>query len=220
MTLPRPFYEADGVTIYNADCRPVLATLDPARVLVIADPPYGIALDTDYSKLPNGGNLFAPVAGDDEPFDPAPLLRFRAVLFGANHYADRLPPSGAWLAWDKVTSNDIPSLFGDAELAWTNLPGGKVRVFRHLWNGGYRASEAGEPRVHPTQKPVALAKWIIARYARPGDTIVEPYMGAGFATVAAKELGYPAIGCELVEDYCRVVVRRLSQRVLDFGAAS
>ena len=227
MTLPRPYYEADGVTIFNADCRPILATLDPARVLVIADPPYGIGVETNNGEKGRGFRLnpdapgvaydFAPVVGDDQPFDPSPLLRFRSVIFGANHFADRLPPSPSWLVWDKRdggTSDDN----ADGEIAWSNL-GGPLRLYSHKWRGLIKASERDQRREHPTQKPVALAKWIISRYARPGDTIVEPYMGAGFATVAAKELGFKAIGCDLVEDYCRVVVRRLSQRVLNFGAA-
>ena len=223
--LPKPFYEADGVTIYNADCRPILATLDPARVLVIADPPYGVNERTDRASKGRGDynskwtcRDFPPVEGDDQPFDPSPLLGFRAVLFGANHYADRLPPSPSWIVWDK-RAGDRENDNADCEMAWSNC-GGPARMFRHLWMGLVRATEAGDPSLHPTQKPVTLAKWIISRYARPGDTIVEPYMGAGFATVAAKEMGFHAIGCELVEDYCRVVVRRLSQRVLNFGGAA
>ena len=229
--LPEPFYCADGVTIYNADCRPILATLDPARVLVIADPPYGIGERTDratsgrastaHGTLNGGakkGRDFPPVAGDDQPFDPEHLLRFRVVLFGANHYAARLPVSPSWIVWDKReggTSDDN----ADCEIAWSNL-GGPARLFSHKWRGLVRASENTSSREHPTQKPVALAKWIISRYARPGDTIVEPYMGAGFATVAAHQLGYPSLACDLVEDYCKVVVRRVSQRVLDFGAVT
>lgn len=225
MAPPRPFYEADGVTIYNADCRPILATLDPARVLVIADPPYGQRERTARGSAGRGhgpkwdqpARDFPAVVGDDEAFDPSHLLHFRVAMFGAQRYADRLPVSPSWLVWDKRDGGPSDDN-GDCEMAWSNF-GGPPRLFSHKWRGLVKASEQTRS-LHPTQKPVALAKWIISRYARPGDTIVEPYMGAGFATVAAKELGYPAIACDLVEDYCRVVVKRVSQRVLDFGKAS
>ncbi len=215
----RPYYEADGIQLFHGDCREILPSMDPARVLGIADPPYGIAQNCDYGSRMQGGGVYHPIAGDDEPFDPTPLLRFQLVAFGAQYYADKLPPSPSWIIWDKVCSDAAHSVSADAELAWTNC-GDKTRVFRHLWNGAYRASEAGTPRVHPTQKPVALAKWIISRYARTGDTIVEPYMGSGFAVVAAKELGFAAIGCDVAENYCEIAARRLSQRVLDFGVSA
>jgi site-specific DNA-methyltransferase (adenine-specific) len=158
-----------------------------------------------------------PVVGDTQPFDPAPLLRFpRVVLFGANHYADRLPPSPTWLVWDKrdgVASDDN----ADCELAWTNL-GGPARLYRHLWRGLCRASEQGQRHLHPTQKPVALMAWIIANWTKPGDLILDPYMGSGPVLRAAKDLGRRAIGIEIEERYCEIAARRLGQEVLPLEA--
>lgn len=214
----KPYYEHAGITIYHGDCRELLPRLEAD--VIVSDPPYGIR----YSPSQNSAKAWGAktfvgevvVAGDDGPFDPTPLLRFPAVvLFGANHYADKLPPSPAWLVWDKrdgMTSND----FADCELVWTNFTS-VARLFRHQWNGALRASERGVTRVHPTQKPIELMQWIIGKC--PPGVVLDPFMGSGTTLVAAKNLGRRAIGIEIEERYCEVAAKRLSQEVLDLGAA-
>ncbi len=222
--LPEPYYRDDAVTLYCGDCRPIIAHIDPAHVaLVLTDPPYGISTHTDGATRQRShlapSKDFPPVYGDDAPYDPAPLFRFpRLLLFGANHYAERLPASASWLVWDKRDGlqskrGDAFNDNGDAELAWTNV-GGPVRVYSHLWMGMLKASERDEKRVHPTQKPVALMERIITQHTRPGDLILDPYAGSGSTLRAAKNLGRRAIGCEISAAYCAVIVRRLAQSVL------
>lgn len=212
----RPYYQDEAVTIYHGDCREALASLS-ADVLV-TDPPYGIAYRTPPSgKRPKGGWT---LQGDAEPFDPSHLMHFkRAVLFGANHYADRLPSSAGWIVWDKragMPSNDQ----SDAELAWTNILG-SVRIVRVLWNGGGSLlAENGAARsIHPTQKPLRVMLGVLDLVTKPGDLVLDPYMGTGTTLVAAKNLGRRAIGIEIEERYCEIAARRLSQGVLDLGAA-
>ena len=215
-----PYYADDLVTIYHARCEDVLPSIDPADVnLLLTDPPYGIDLDTDYSKRNERSRTYQVIDGDAEPFDPAHLLPFgRCVLWGGNHFADKLPASAGWLFWDKRTLNDTNYSGSEAELAWTNVCEG-VRGYRHLWLGGMRASEY-RYHVHPTQKPVVLMRWIIDRWTEPGDLVLDPYMGSGPVAQACHELGRRYIGIELVEDYCKVAVGRLSQQALDFGGAA
>ncbi len=211
-----PYYQDESVTIYHGDCREVLAGLRHERVgLLLTDPPYGIDLDTDNSS--RGGNRFARIVGDAEPFDPVHLLAYdRAILFGANHYASRLPDSGSWIVWDK-RDGVMQNTNADCELAWTNL-GGPARVYRHLWAGFLRDSERGESRVHPTQKPVALMAQLIADHSRPGDLVLDPYMGSGATVIAAKQMSRRAIGIEIEERYCEVAATRCSQGVLGLTA--
>ena len=196
------------------ECEPVLAELPSKGVAIITDPPYGISLETDYRANQRGKlaqcNDFPRIHGDDRPFDPAHLLRFEAVvLFGANHFADKLPQSSGWFIWDKrdgMSSNDQ----SDCELAWTNRQRA-ARIFRHRWNGMIKASEKDSRRVHPTQKPVALFKWVITQLQLPQDTlIVDPYLGSGPCGVAAGELGYNFLGVEIVEQYYKAAVKRIS----------
>jgi site-specific DNA-methyltransferase (adenine-specific) len=108
--------------------------------------------------------------------------------------------------WDRKSGD---SNTADAELAWTNL-GGTVRLYAHLWNGVLRDTEIGY-HVHPTQKPVALMAWIIQRWTKPGDVILDPYMGSGPVLRAAKDNGRKAIGIEIEESYCEIAVKRLVQ---------
>ena len=208
-----PYYSDDSVTIYHGDCRELLPLVEAD--VVVADPPYGI--DFRHGGIRSSSRLVERVRGDQVAFDPAHLLALpRLVLFGANHYADCLPPSSGWLVWDKVTRNDVKSVLSDAELAWTNCIE-RVRVFRHMWNGAFRDSERGV-HLHPTQKPVALLEWVIGLVSTPGETICDPYMGSGPTLRAAKDLGRKAIGIEIDERYCEIAARRCSQEVLGLTA--
>jgi len=163
---------AEGVTLYLGDCREILPTLGKVDA-VVTDPPYGISFVHGAGGDGIGGGKYVskfngvPIVGDDKPFDPLPLLDLApvAVLFGANHFADKLPSASKWLVWDKrkgFTKND----FADCELAWTNI-GGVARLINHYWNGMMRDSEKGIPRVHPTQKPIEVMRWVIEQLPPP-----------------------------------------------------
>ena len=207
----KPYYERDGITIYHGDSREMIRTID-ANV-VVTDPPYGIAHPTDYLSRGRGKlarcNDYVPVFDDDKPFDPEPLMRFPSILWGANHYADKLAPSSGWLVWDKLRPDGLDQ--SRAELAWSSCHKG-VRVFTHHWNGMMRASEHGE-NYHPTQKPVALMTWALSFTE---GTILDPYMGSGPVLIAARLAGRRAIGIEIEERYCEIAAKRLQQRVM-FG---
>jgi DNA modification methylase len=210
-----PTYTAPGVQLYHADCRDVLPHLTNIDA-VIADPPYGIDHDCDYGRFTGGKNpsrdFGKAIAGDDEPFDPTPWLPFpKVVLFGANCYSDRLP-LGSLLVWLKRRDNQLGTFMSDAEVAF--LKGGHgVYLFRHVWNGFDRESEARQKTLHPTQKPVALMRWIIERLKlEPGSTILDPYMGSAPVGVAAIEAGHCYIGIERDAEYFATAVRRLQDR--------
>lgn len=219
----KPYYQDDLVTIYHGDCRELLPEVADGGMVVVTDPPYGIS----YSP-PGGGRGFrgdpgAPriyknwigdvvVHGDDGPFDPAPILALGlpTVLWGGNHYASRLPDGSRWLIWDKRDGNPSND-FADCEMAWTNL-GGTARLYSHRWQGLVRDSQRGEPRRHPTEKPVSVMcsalGWV------PEGTVLDPFMGSGTTLVAAKSLGRKAIGIEIEERYCEIAAQRCSQEVL------
>jgi len=197
-------------TLYLGDCREILPTL-PKVDAVVTDPPYGIG----YVHRGGGGCLarstqFGGVAvvGDELPFDPAPWLGFpEVILWGANHYASRLPDATCWLTWDKrdgVCANDQ----ADCEHAWTNLAG-PARLKRHLWNGMLKQSERGAARVHPTQKPVAVMQWAIEQ--TDARSILDPFMGSGTTGVAAIKLGRKFIGIEIEPKYFDIACRRIEE---------
>lgn len=198
--------------IYVGDCLEVMKGW-PDTLTLITDPPYGINLDTGYdrrrrSRLAKCAD-FEPIYGDDKPFDPLPLMRFKKkCIFGANHIGN-LPPATAWIVWDKrdnMNSNDQ----ADCELAWTNFKG-PVRLFRHMWNGMLKASEQKEPRIHPTQKPVALFEWIIRNYCDPDEIIVDPFAGGGSCLIAAERLGRKWVGVEIMPGYAKIAEERIAR---------
>jgi site-specific DNA-methyltransferase (adenine-specific) len=197
-------------TLYLGDCRDVLPTLSGVDA-VVTDPPYGIG----YRR--HGGGRGAAkwhdsvksdiMYGDDSQFDPTHLLfPKQVILWGANHYADKLPPTRSWLVWDKrdgVCSIDQ----ADCEIAWTNL-GTPARIKRHLWQGLVRASEVGVPRQHPTQKPIVLMQWCLGMTK---GVVLDPYCGSGTTGVACVLTGRRFIGVEIELGYFDIACKRIEQ---------
>lgn len=181
---------------------------------VVTDPPYGIGHPCNYSQRKRGAlapcNDYPNVIGDDKPFDPAAVISLNVptILWGANHYADKLPTSGGWLVWDKDRPDSLDQ--ATCELAWTNCVKG-VRRYRYLWNGMMRAGERGE-NYHPTQKPVALMRWVLTLRWLPGNgaTVLDPYMGAGSTGVACVLTGRRFIGVEIDPGYFAIAVKRIT----------
>jgi site-specific DNA-methyltransferase (adenine-specific) len=185
---------------------------------LITDPPYGVSEPTNRATR-GRGNLtasydFPPVIGD-QTVDAAVRAYQLAVkigveltlLWGANHFADRLPAASSWVVWDKrdgVASDDN----ADCELAWSDR-GGPARVFSHLWKGAIKASERDERRCHPTQKPVALCRWTLDIYPkRPVHSVLDPFSGSGSMLLAAEQSGATAYACDIEPRYVQVALER------------
>ncbi len=204
-----PTWESGDVQLYLGDCLEVLPTLDSVNA-VVTDPPYGIAYRHGARK--NGkvlGMDLVSIVGDDKPFDPEPWLDYPVVvLWGANHYADRLPPSSCWLIWDKRDSKTINDQ-ADCEMAWTNQKR-PARLYRHYWNGA-RAKDTPQ-RVHPNQKPMGLMQWAMKRMELARNTtILDPFMGSGTTGVACVKTGRRFIGIEIDPNYFAIAKKRIQE---------
>lgn len=216
--------EIGRATLYLGDCREVLPTLSGIDA-VVTDPPYGIGHCYGDGGLSGGINWtsgrkpkrrFANVTivGDDTSFDPGPILTLGvpSILWGANHFADKLPPSPQWLIWDKRTDAATGKWdYSDCEIGWCSLRG-PARIFRHVWMGALRAGEENQGKYqkeHPTQKPVALMRWCVERLQ--GRTILDPFMGSGTTGVACMNLGRRFIGIEIESRYFEIACRRIEQ---------
>lgn len=219
-------------TLYLGDCRDILPTL-PNVDAVVTDNPYGISEKTNRATRtkarPTGlrgvgrprAMNWKPVIGDDQPFEPSHLLDFpKVVLCGANHFASRLPDASKWIVWDK-REGTTPDDNADCELIWTNLPG-PARIHRQLWRGMIRKGEEnGKRRLHPTQKPVDLMARLIAECKlRPGDVVVDPYMGSGTTGIACARIGQPFVGIEIDPEYFDIACGRIRDAQTLFGAAA
>lgn len=212
----REFVEGPGYTLVLGDCRDAMMFCN-ANVC-IADPPYGMGYRQKRSrdKLVRPDTEHAPINGDDVPFDPSHLLTFdRCLLWGANWYADKLPASGKWLVWDK-REDTTPDDSSDAELAWTSMRKGPVRVHRQLWRGIIRRGEEnvskGAKKLHPNQKPVALMDWCLDQMnVTASDRVFDGYMGSASLGIACLRRGIHYYGVENDTSHFQTAVARMSE---------
>lgn len=177
--------------------------------LAIVDPPYGIKQDghrennrsknaksKDYHKA-----LWDQLRPTSEYFQELKRISKNQIIWGGNHLSDLINEfSPCWIVWDKHTSGN----FADCELAYTSFKTA-VRKFDYPWNGmiqGFHGSKSkNEARIHPTQKPVALYKWLLKNYAKPNDKIFDSHVGSGSIRIACHDMGFDFTGCEIDEDY-------------------
>ena len=186
--------------------------------LVHTDPPYGIneKCDREFASQTRlaKGNKFKQIKGDettDTAVDAFNLVQGlgvpRQVWWGANYYAHAVPQTANWFVWDKRVEEKQADANSDCELAWVKSKWSSVRIFRHLWKGMIKASEKGQGRVHPTQKPVALAEWVIDYY-KDVDTVLDLFGGSGFNLMACEKKNIQCFTMEFEPDYCDVIIKR------------
>jgi site-specific DNA-methyltransferase (adenine-specific)/modification methylase len=198
------------------DCLEILPTL-PKVDAVITDPPYGMAWDhaglakSMTAKHGTRGRMlqeFAPIRGDDAPFDPSPWLAVagHCVFWGANHFGQRLPV-GVTLVWIKRNPAGYGTFFSDAEIAWESSGGHGVFCYLQPWTGTEFVNR-GIAKYHPNEKPVGLLRWVIER-AKDRTTILDPFMGSGTTGVACAELGRKFIGIEVEREYFDIACERI-----------
>lgn len=180
--------------------------------LVYTDPPYGANIvKPKDGKLTVGGkgNEYQKIIGDDSPqtaiesFNLAQTLCKNLIFWGSEYYANKIPASRGWIVWDKENTGD----FGDGELAYTsfNKP---IKIFKHMWNGFLRASEKGEKRCHPTQKPVALAEFCFDSYAKDSKNVLDLFGGSGSTLIACEKTNRNCFMMELSPAYCDIIINR------------
>jgi DNA modification methylase len=205
-------------------CGDSTKTEDVARVmggelasLVVTDPPYGMSLDTDYSKMPStkqeGNKTYKPIIGDDKPFDycsVAHLETAEAFWFGADYYAKSLPDGGSWLVWDKRVEDKFDAMIGSAfELAWSKANHKReiIRCNNTLFSGEPEARN----KLHPTQKPTKVIAWIIEKYSRDSSVVVDYFSGSGTTIIACENLGRKCRAIEISPGYVGVTLERYFQ---------
>ena len=175
-----PYYEHNGITIYNGDCREIMSQLGKVDA-VVTDPPYGVSIKAN-NGAPGGKwhkvGSHVNVDWDSDTSAARDIYKIGVdlypdalwVLFGGNYFTDFLPPSRCWYIWDKERTGN----YADVEMAWCSKDG-NAKLFKHMWNGLCRESEIGQ-HYHPTQKPIAVMKWILQQHDT-AQTILGPLHG-------------------------------------------
>jgi site-specific DNA-methyltransferase (adenine-specific) len=192
----KPYYSDGSCVIYHGDCREILPTL-PRVDLVLTDPPYGVGV----------------AEWDAESCEwIVQMLDARTVLItpGIKNIFRYPPPT--WVA-SYCYPNGEKRAAGGGINCWE-----PVLVYGHNGFGldcrMFRPTASVKIDGHPTPKPILPWEWMIAENSRPGETILDPFMGSGTTLRAAKDLGRRAIGIEIEERYCEIAAKRLAQEVL------
>ena len=211
---------SDSVSLYRGDCRDILPTLGRVDA-VVTDPPYGMALDARFANsTPNpakgigASKGYANIVGDDEPFDPTPVLSLarEVFLWGADYYRDKLPAGGSWLVWDKREGiEQVEYSASEFELCWSKVKRHR-RILRQRWFGlcGTETQDV-RTRVHPAQKPVQLLAWLLDM--TDAATVLDPYMGSGSTGIACIRTGRKFIGIEKDARYFEIARARLENEL-------
>lgn len=174
------------------------------------------------------GKKYKSFAGNDKTTPPPEYFKevFRVsknqIIWGGNYFTENLPPSMGWVFWDKDNHGD----FSDGELAFTSFDRKLTKVL-YVWNGFRQGKNTGsldvkgscfaqgnkddlEMRIHPTQKPVALYKWLLQNYAKQGDKILDTHLGSGSIAIACLDMGFELTGCELDSEYFGKMQQRIN----------
>ena len=217
------------ITLYNKDCMEALKEY-PSDYFdcAIVDPPYGIKASSDaritgeYTKNLGGkkkkvkANNYTYKNWDNKPPEREYFLELQRVsknqiIWGANHFIDRIPQanSSCWIVWNKRNGNNNNA---DCELAYTSFKTA-VRMFNFKWNGMLQQNMKNkEIRIHPTQKPAELYRWILERYCKKGDKILDTHLGSGSIAIAVHDLGgFELVGYELDTEYYTAACKRLKE---------
>lgn len=210
---------------YNMDCMDGMRQFpDKFFDLAIVDPIYGDVTGCGYttSKYDKQSHHIGKCAADEiayhravwnMPKTPPEYFKelFRVsknqVIWGGNFFVESLPSSQGWIVWDKQHPDGIT--FSDCELAFTSFNVG-LRIFRFMWNGMLQGDMKNkEKKIHPTQKPVKLYEWILSKYAKPGDKILDTHVGSASSLIACHRMNFPYVGFEIDKQYYDDASKRL-----------
>ena len=195
------------IEMLNCDCMDYMATLpDKAFDLAIVDPPYGININMNQGRragneIKHERKKWDTTAPKTDYWEQLVRVSQNQIVFGANNF-EWIPPNNGWIVWDKDITGDVG--FSKAELAYCS----KSNIVDMVKIRAQTGLETYSNKIHPTQKPVALYKWLLSRYAKPGDKILDTHGGSGSICIACHDLGYDLTWMELDADYYEAAVAR------------
>lgn len=225
----------DKITITNEDNMLLMARYpDNYFDLAIVDPPYGINMGMGHKGSEKRGdkNKYKTFAGGDnsiptkEYFNELFRVSKNQIIWGANYMTEFLEPKASWIIWDKVQPEEFSMAM--AELAWSSF-NSPIKIFKKVAKGGFLTNGTIDQRIHPTQKPVALYKWILDKYAKikcdlkheehyrylcsdcnNGNVkILDTHLGSGSIAIACHDYGFELTACELDKEYYDKAIQRI-----------
>jgi len=202
------------VNFFNIDCMEFMKSKpDKCYDLAIVDPPYGIGMDSTHFKTKSsnakptdyGKKDWDNAIPNKEYFNELLRVSKHQIVWGGNYFVENLTNSSCWVVWDKDNGD---SIHADCELAWTSFKTA-VKKVKWLWHGMRQQNVKNkEKRIHPTQKPIALYRWLLHNYAKPNDKILDTHGGSMSIAIACDMEGFDLDICEIDKDYFNAGVKR------------
>ena len=192
------FEQLGNIKLYNADCMEVMKTFkDKQFDLAICDPPYGIGISSNPVRQMHDKKQWDNKIPDVDYFEELKRVSKNQIIWGGNYYD--LPPTQNYIVWDKKQPHDFSLAM--CELAWCSIQK-PIKMFSY--------SVLNEKnKIHTTQKPVQLYKWLLQNYAKDGDTILDTHFGSLSIGIACHDLKFDLTAIELDKDYYEMAKKRL-----------
>jgi site-specific DNA-methyltransferase (adenine-specific) len=189
------------LTITNEDNMELMARYpDNYFDLAIVDPPYGIGIETSGTHFKkNKAKGWDNETPTKEYFNELFRISKNQIIWGGNYFLDKIGNCKCFIIWDKQIAEDMS--FAMCEMAWTSFKNG-AKI--------YKTTANQLERIHPTQKPVALYKWILDKYAKPNDKILDTHLGSGSIAIACHDYGFDLTSCELDKEYFDKAMQRIT----------
>ena len=189
------------IELHNVDCMEYMKSCkDKQFELAICDPPYGINISSNPVRQQHKKKDWDNAIPDREYFQELMRISENQIIWGGNYFINYLNATQCFLIWDKVQPFEFSLAM--CEMAWTSFSK-PAKIFK-------RSVLKEQGKIHPTQKPVELYRWLLTNYAKEGDTIFDSHLGSGSIAIACDDLGFDLVGCEIDKEYFDVAVKRLS----------
>ncbi len=212
--MPNKMDKRKNIRFHNVDCNEFMSDKpDNYYDLAIVDPEYGIGagkmtMGSGKHKFKKGKNWDKSIP-NNLYFDKLFNASLNQIIWGGNYFSEHLKPTPHWIVWDKLNPN---LSFAEGELAWMSS-GKNLRIFKH-----YSAKVEENGKIHPTQKPVALYKWLLLNYAKPNDKILDTHGGSMSIAIAVdsvnrhEKMNLSLDICELDSEYYKAALKRFDEQ--------
>ena len=188
------------IELHNVDCLPFMKQCEDEQFdLAIVDPPYGIGISSNPVRQQHEKKSWDNAIPSKEYFDELKRVSKHQIVWGGNYFLQYLDNTQCFLIWDKKQPFDFSLAM--CEMAWTSFSK-PAKIFP-------QSVLKERNKIHPTQKPIELYKWLLTHYAEKGQKILDTHLGGGSIAIACDELGFDLTACEIDKDYFDKANKRL-----------
>lgn len=188
------------IELHNVDCLPFMKQCEDKQFdLAIVDPPYGIGISSNPVRQQHEKKSWDNAIPSKEYFDELKRVSKHQIVWGGNYFLQYLDNTQCFLIWDKKQPFEFSLAM--CEMAWTSFSK-PAKIFT-------QSVLKERNKIHPTQKPIELYKWLLTHYAEKGQKILDTHLGGGSIAIACDELGFDLTACEIDKDYFDKANKRL-----------